>query len=64
MYNYKVLTQKDKLFTGKFDPLKLEEALNSYAEQGWRLITCATADIPGIGGTRQEFIAVLERKSE
>lgn len=64
MYNYKVLTQKDKFFIGKFDPMKLEDALNSYAEQGWRLVSCATADIPSLGGQRQEFIAVLERKSE
>jgi hypothetical protein len=61
MKEYKVLTQKDKWFSGKFDPIKLEEALNSYAQQGWRLATCATADIPGIGGSRQEFVAVLER---
>jgi hypothetical protein len=64
MYHYKVLTQKDKFFTGKFDPMKLEEALNSYAEQGWRLVSAATADIPSLGGPRQEFIAILERRSE
>ncbi len=63
MKQYKVLTQKDKWFSGKFDPARLEEALNSYAEQGWRLVSCATADIPGFGGSRQEFIAVLERDS-
>lgn len=62
MYKYKVLTQKDKWFSGKFDPAKLEDALNSYAEQGWRLVSCATADIPGFGTTRQEFVAVLERE--
>jgi hypothetical protein len=62
MFKYKVLTQKDKWFSGKFDPAKLEEALNGYSEQGWRLITCATADIPSFGGSRQEFIAVLERE--
>lgn len=64
MYQYKVLTQKDKAFTGKFDPLVLENALNAYAEQGWRLVSAATADIPSLAGTRQEFIAILERKSE
>lgn len=64
MYQYKVLTQKDKFFTGKFDPMVLETALNAYAEQGWRLVAAATADIPSLGGPRQEFIAVLERKSE
>ena len=61
MKQYKVLTQKDKWFSGKFDPAKLEEALNAYAQQGWAVITCATADIPGFGGSRQEFITVLER---
>ena len=61
MYEYKVLTQKDKWFSGKFDPANLERALNAYADQGWRVITCATADIPGFGTMRQEFITVLER---
>src|SRR4051794_36944816 len=44
---YKVLTQKDRFFGGKFDPNKLEEALNSYAHQGWSVNGIATADIPG-----------------
>ena len=58
MKEYKVMTQKDKWFSGKFDPVKLEEALNSYAQQGWILVSCATANITE---TRQEFVAVLER---
>ena len=61
MKKYKVLTQKDKWFSGKFDPGKLEQAINAYAEQGWKVISCATADIPGFGTARQEFIVVLER---
>ena len=61
-YSYKVLTQKDKWFSGKFDPSMLESALNAYAQQGWRVIGCATADIPGFGTTRQEFITILERE--
>lgn len=61
-YEYKVLSQKDKWFSGKFDPALLEQAINSYAMQGWRVITCSTADIPGFGGPRQEFITVLERE--
>ncbi|QNO13500.1 DUF4177 domain-containing protein [Alkalicella caledoniensis] len=64
MFRYKVLTQKDKWFSGKFDPAKLEDALNAYAEQGWRLRSCATADIPGFGGNRQEFVAILEREED
>ena len=61
MKQYKVLTQKDKWFSGKFNPESLETAINAYAEQGWRVVTCATADIPTITGKRQEFITVLER---
>jgi hypothetical protein len=54
---------KDKWFSGKFDPQKLQEALNAYAQQGWHLVSCATADIPGFGTVRQEFIAVMEREA-
>lgn len=61
-YEYKILTQKDKWFSGKFDPANLERAMNAYAQQGWRVITCATADIAGFGTSRQEFITVLERE--
>lgn len=59
---YKVLTQKDKWFSGKFSPDKLETALNSYAEQGWSVICSATADVPGFGANRQELVIVLERE--
>ena len=58
---YKVLTQKDKWFTQKFDPEKLEQALNAYADQGWVLKGVTTADIPGFGGNRNELVVVLER---
>ncbi len=61
-YTYKVLSQKDKWFSGKFDPALLEQALNAYAQQGWRMVGCATADIPGFGSTRQEFITIMERE--
>lgn len=61
MKQYKVLSQKDKWYSGKFDPQALENAINAYAEQGWRLVACATPEIPGFGGARQEFIGILER---
>jgi len=61
-YEYKVLSQKDKWFSGKFDPSILEQAINAYAQQGWRVISCATADIAAFGSTRQEFITILERE--
>ncbi|MDR0599699.1 MAG: DUF4177 domain-containing protein [Treponema sp.] len=62
MKKYKVLTQKDKWFSSKFDPGKLEEALNAYAEQGWRVISCTSGEFPGfIGSSRNEIIVILEK---
>lgn len=61
MKEYKVLTQKDKWLSGKFDPEKLEQALNSYAQQGWRVVATATAQFAGLMAAREEMIAILER---
>jgi Domain of unknown function (DUF4177)/Protein of unknown function (DUF2510) len=58
---YKVLTQKDRFFGGKFDPQKLEAGLNSYAQQGWQVVGIATADIPSFGSSRQELVVVMSR---
>jgi hypothetical protein len=58
---YKVLTQKDKWFSGKFDPEKVEGAINAYAQQGWVLKAVATASIPGFTGTRDEVMIFMER---
>ncbi len=61
MKEYKVLTQKDKWFSQKFDPEALEKALNSYASQGWKVVSAVTANIAGLGGNREEIIIILER---
>ena len=62
MKENKVLTQKDKWFSGKFDPELLEQAINSYATQGWRVITAATASFPGFfSGNREEMVIIMER---
>jgi len=62
MKEYKVLTQKDRFFAGKFDPGKLEKAINSYAEQNWVVVATATASIPGfLSGNREEMVIILER---
>jgi len=37
MYEYKVLTERDKRFTGSFDADTLEATLNSYAAEGCAL---------------------------
>ncbi len=64
MKQYKVLTQKDKWFSGKFDPAQLEAALNSYAQQGFEVKAATTASMPGILGssTRDEMVIILERE--
>ena len=61
MKEYKVLTQKDRFFAGKFDPMKLESALNSYATEGWQVVSMATAEIPGFGQKREELVVLMER---
>jgi hypothetical protein len=59
---YKVLSQKDKWFSQKFDPEMLTQALNAYAQQGWRVVAASTATFPGIlGANREEIIVILER---
>ena len=59
---YKVLTQKDRWFSTKFDPARLEEALNAYAEQGWVVKAATTAAFTGLlSGNREELIVILER---
>ena len=60
---YKVLSQKDKWFSRKFDPEILEQAINSYASQGWEVVSVATATIPGFGGSREELIVIFERNA-
>lgn len=61
MKEYKVLTQKDKWFSSKFDPYKLEAALNAYAEQGWRVVASTSGDFPGAFQSRNEIIIIMER---
>jgi hypothetical protein len=59
---YKVLTQRDERFAGAFAPEKLEQVLNSYAAQGWHVVSVATVPVPETaGGPRNEMIAVLGR---
>ena len=61
MKEYKVMTQKDRFFSGKFDPEKLEAAINSYASQGWEFKGVATANIPSFSGAREEIVVIFER---
>jgi Domain of unknown function (DUF4177) len=60
-FEYKVLTQKDRYFGGKFDPLKLQTAMNSYAQEGWRVVCVTSASAVAMGTNREELIVVFER---
>lgn len=40
---YKVLIERDSRFSGLFDPESLETTLNSYASEGWRVVSGFTA---------------------
>ena len=59
MKQYKVLTQKDRFFSKKFNPVKIEEALNTLAKDGWELEVGVTAEFKG--GKREELILILEK---
>ena len=61
---YKVLSQKDKWFSAKFDPETLEGGLNAYAQQGWRVVSAVTATFRSFTGGREEMVVILERESE
>ena len=60
MYEYRVLTERDKRFTGGFDPDTLEATLNSIASEGWKLVEAvSTANL--MKSAKAEMIMILER---
>jgi Domain of unknown function (DUF4177) len=56
---YKLLTPKDKIFDGKFDLARLEEALNYFGRQGWTVKTMSTPHVKNFTGVLEETIVVL-----
>jgi hypothetical protein len=56
---YKLLTPRDKIFDGRFDLTRLEEALNHFAKQGWVVRAMLTPHIKGFSGALEETIVVL-----
>jgi hypothetical protein len=59
---YKLLTQKDKFFEGKFDIARLEDALNHYSSHGWVVRSMVTPHLAGFsGGPKEEIVVLLER---
>lgn len=68
-HEYKVMTQRDRWFMGKFSPERLEEAVNFYAAEGWRVVGITSADVGTWfgslgGGMRQEIVVFMERTIE
>lgn len=57
---YKVLTERDSRFSGSFDAESLERTLNSYASEGWRVVSGFTAASLW-KSTKTEIVVVLER---
>jgi hypothetical protein len=57
---YKVLTQQDRRWSGKFSSENLEQTLNSYAAEGWRVVSSFPVGSPWSLSTSQVMI-LLER---
>jgi hypothetical protein len=62
MKAFKVMTQKDRAFGGKFNPEKVEEALNAMAKEGWELSGVVSAEFPSFGGGRSELVIFLSKE--
>jgi len=59
---YKILWSRDKMFEGKFDVARLEEALNLFARQGWVVKAMSNPHLKDFGGgTKEEVVVLLER---
>ena len=62
MKQYKVVSQNDSAFSGKFSPDRLEDVLNKYAKEGWRLVSTIRSQFPSmLGGIREAVVLILEK---
>lgn len=62
-YEYRVVTQRDGLWSGRFDAAALTAVLNQLGRQGWRLAEIAANSIPGLlTSHREEMMLVFERE--
>jgi hypothetical protein len=59
---YKVLTKEDRRWSGKFSPENLEHTLNSYAAEGWRVVSSVPVASMWTISTSQIMI-LLERET-
>ena len=63
MYEYKVVTERDKRSAGGFEADTPESTLSSYAGEGWRVADGAVA-ANLMKSARAEFVMVLERAAQ
>lgn len=63
-YEYKVLSKEDGIWSGKFNPKKLQNTLNELAGKGWRVVTTFTDHVPRsfLSTEHDEVIVILERE--
>jgi hypothetical protein len=61
MLEYKLLTQRDSIFSGRFDLDALETALNSCAAEGWRVVEGFHAASSPWTSLKTEIVVILER---
>jgi hypothetical protein len=59
---YKVLTERDSRFAGRFDAETLEQALNAYANDGWKVLMGFTASSVW-KSMKSTIMIVLEKES-
>lgn len=60
---YKVLGQRDECFGGRFDASSLELVLNSYAQQGWKVLSCVQSSANPLAEPKlSDLLIVMERK--
>ena len=59
---YKVLSKQDRRWSGKFSPEQLEQVLNSYAAEGWRVVSSVPVASMWSISTSQIMI-LLEREA-
>jgi hypothetical protein len=53
---YKVLTKEDRRWSGKFSAETLEQTINSYATEGWRVVSSFAVSSPWTFSTSQVMI--------
>lgn len=61
VFEYKVVSVKDKLFGNRFSPEKLEKVINTLGNEGWELIQIANSDSAGMLTNRSEMIMIFKR---